>query len=221
MAIMIPSIRWVLLAVFAVLLVVGYLCRRRPWGRALIVACVLGVLGVLAYQLFFRGQSNLRVASVARATSNTTSARLIGQGLKSYLAPESRIVVMAQFSPQVRPSWPMLWSSWQKGLSEGLADTSWKDAGYVGPAPGTAQSLSEGLAAVEGQVDAIVSFAGLPDDLEQMSIYASGTPPKVAAYFPINPNREAIRRWLKDGLIQAAVMDEKGVPTLYTRDKLP
>jgi myo-inositol catabolism protein IolC len=86
----------------------------------------------------------------------------------------------------------------------------------------TADAVSEALAQTEAQCDAVVSFAGLPPDLEELSIYQLESPPKVAAFFTGKAvNLDAIRRWLKDDLLQAAVVRDGGRLRLYTRTDLP
>jgi len=214
-------LHWILVAVCAVLLIAGCVKKQQPWGKVLIVVALLGVLGVLVHRYAFAQRATASGASERIASRTTQQARLLGQGLKDHLAPGSRIVFMGEFSPRSRPSWPRIWGSWKAGISEGLGDTTWENAGYVGPAPGTAQSISQGLADAGGEFDAIVSFAGLPADLADMSIYQVGPPPKVAAYFPGKPDRAMIRRWIEGGLIHAAVLDEAEGLALYTPDNLP
>ena len=200
----------ILLVGFAVVLAVSYfkgVRQKQTWGTVLVVVCVLGIVGVIVERMLLGGRYSLAVAGEKMASGASGTAQLLGKGLKGLVPAGGRIVVMGEFSPQVRPSWPTLWSNWQKGLSDGLGDSTWQLAGYYGPANGTAESVSGGLAAIEGGFDAVVSFYGLPDDLENLSIYQLGERPKVAAFFP-SANLDRVRDWLSKGLIEAAVIEQ-------------
>ena len=67
----------------------------------------------------------------------------------------------------------------------------------------------------------MISAVGLPDDLEEMSIYEDNPPPIVAAYFPRGADLELLRMWLSDDLLAVAVVATEGNLDVYTPSQLP
>lgn len=215
---------WIVLVVLVVLCVVGYVNRGEPWAQWMLIVCCVGAVGVIIARATLKGGQGDQAGITRRvATEAAGAAELLGGALREHVEPGTRMLVLAEFSPTVRPGWPLYWSSRRDGLTKGLGDIEWQYAGYFGPTPGTAASLSAGLDQMAGEFDVVVSFNGLPADLEQMSIYGYGDVPMVAAVFPLGTADKAlIRTWLTEDYLQAAVVEEeRGSFELYTKSELP
>jgi len=208
---------------------------HKPWGKRALVVCLVLIVCLCLGRLLFGGSRGPGTGIVARELNTleaqeTKRAKLIGEGLRGKVPAASRIFFLGSFPTDMRQDWDVIWPAWQKGLSGGLGHSDWQLLDYFGPVQGSAaEALSGALAAKKKEVDVIVSFNGLPQDFAQMSTYQFENEkgekiekrPKVGAYFPPGADVEAIRRWLQDDIIQAAVVDENGKLDLYTRDKMP
>jgi hypothetical protein len=105
------------------------------------------------------------------------------------------------------------------GLADGL-----HLAGVMSSPGGTptAEDIRNALNAAEGRVDALVSFCGLPQDLEMLAGPDGELPYAVAAYFPGKVADPAVlRQWLQDGLVQVVVLKPDGEMRSYTPENLP
>ena len=156
-------------------------------------------------------------------------AQLLGQGLKEHIEPGARVFVLYSVD-DAGPQFARNKQLWQAGLTAGLKDEGVEILGFATPEPGwpptlrdpgDAGAFSIPLARAPAQFDALVSFTGLPADLERVNIYQVSEPPKVAAYFGTLGDRAKVRSWIEKGLLQAAVLKEKGGSKLYTADNLP
>ncbi len=222
--------RLVIGGVLFVLALVAYFGGVRTgagWGVALLVLCVLGLVGIVA-QRFVTGRGAVAggMGSKDEKVRMQQMATLIGEGLKDHVGPGSRILFCIPVAATMDYWILVMEQEWKKGLSTGLGDTSWETAGYCGIAPGlsrgtiTADDLRQALAQTDA-VDAIVSFAGLPKELHQMSIFQAADRPKVGAYFDVDVDLALIGNWLEMDIVQAAVVMQDGRMPLYTKDRLP
>ena len=210
---------WVIVAFLSALLLVSYLAgakKGRAWGKVVVVLCVLALIGVV----LTRALSGPTQRTGAKALATTEQARmrqaaeLLGRELKSLVKPGCRLLI---FAPENSVMGTPLEGAWTDGLCKGLGDTSWKRAGgrLLSRAGGesdcvTVEALSEAIAEAAGEFDAIVSFAGLPVDLEQATAFKpSGQRPVAVAFFPLSSRADMalIRRWIADGRLKAAVVE--------------
>lgn len=222
---------WLLVVVFFIGIVVSYVAAKKTraaWGKPVMVVCTLCLVLVVLDRAFFKVLSGVggKLPVDSRAVLGSKAQRsgeLMGQGLKqARLKAGARILILGPYPPQGGPDSDVMMAQWDEGLTKGLGDSPWTKAGYFGPAPGTAESLSEGIAGYEGEFDAVVSFNGLPKDLSELNVYQLSERPMVGGFFEGRLDLETIRGWLKDGLIQAAVLkDEAGELKLYTPGNLP
>ena len=204
---------WVILIILAALVVLAYVRRQEVWSKPLLVLCVVALIAVVGHRAIVGGGRPVR----DRQPSGLEQvAELMGKSLSGRLEPGARIAVFGGFPPDVRTGWLVLRATCETGLAAGLGHTDWELVGYAGTAPGTAATLSQGIDDLGGQIDAVLSFNGLPPDLEQMTIYTRATPPAVAAYFPREADLDLIGKWLSDGLIEGAVVRQNGSLTPYT-----
>ena len=94
--------------------------------------------------------------------------------------------------------------------------------GFYGPLRGaSAEDVNVALASVQGDVDAVVSFNGLPANAQALSIYAQPSPPPVGVYFRGGVSPERVRTLLADGLVQVAVVVEGEQLKVFTPQSPP
>ena len=210
----------IILAVLVVLVVVAYVKREQPWAKPVLVLCVVAICGVVV----LRAVGGRRGISGDGTKSHATlveAARLLGESLRGKLDSGARVLVLNEQVGGMGPSSPRIRAALDMGFSPGLGDTSWQLVGFAGPAPGTAEDLSEAIDATRVGFDVVISVSGLPDDLDELSIYQDDPPPLVAAYFPRGAESELVRMWLIDGLIAVAVVADEGLLDVYTPGQLP
>jgi len=223
---------WLLIIIAFIVLVAAYFKRVRgeqqqPWGKPVITVCAVVVVLVVLGKLLSSGTPgpSLRVGLDEfdrLAQAERRKALLIGQGLARRVPVPSRIFFLGAMPTDMRRDWDVVWPAWKEGLSEGLGSTNWESLGYAGPASAlTTEEVSALLQEKLKGLDVLVSFGGLPANPQRLSIYKLESPPKVAVYFPLQPDLEQVRRWLKDGFIQVAVVNENGKYRAYTPDHLP
>ncbi len=220
---------WVRAVVLFIGIVLSYVLGVRKgaaWGKALVALFVLCLVGMVLHRAF---SARGRLPSHdEEAAGERTLARLLGEGLKEHLKPGSRIFIFSGFDPELEGEMIYTWPHWEKGLAEGLDDPDWQRVAlyWTGDEPAV-EDFSAGLAGLEGQIDAVISFLPLPADFSRCSIYQLAERPKVAAYFYLGEHQErlevteVIRQLLENGEIEAAVFRERLSLTLYTPDKLP
>ena len=215
-----------------VLLLVGVLLAyfkgvkaRRAWGKPVLVACVALAVVIAGSRVLLSRQSMPRLDTRKAEKGGVEAyktAKQLATALRPHVASPCRVFLMGEFPSAGAPGCEIKFPQWDKGLSDGLEGVRWQKLGYFGPIQHSkAADISAALKELEGKTDAVVSFYGLPADMAETSIYMLEKAPKVAAYFPQGADLDAIRRWLKDDFIQAALVNEKGNLTLYTRDKMP
>jgi len=195
--------------------------RGHAWGVAVAGACIVGLVILAVHRpLTRRVPGQVRYAQQA-AQRSMSEGEALGRALWGRVPRGARIFLLADMPFESRTGWRYRYPGWRAGLSRGLRDDTWQDAGYYGPATAEPLAISEAIERAEGPVHAVVSFAGLPGDLEELSIYGWGKPPAVAACFPGKPDLTVIRRWLQDGLLDAAAVRDGRALKVYTRDALP
>lgn len=204
--------------------------RGAVWGKVLVAIAVLFLAGIALYRGLSQGgpasaQQQRRFGtsrSDCRTCTDQDKLKLLGESFKDYIAPGSRIFILGYYRVEGGRDVTQAMRAWEEGLSEGLGDTSWERVGYYGPADGTAERVSSWLQGAVGEIDAVVSVAGLPADLEAMTIYQMSPTPKVAAVFEKrSTDIVAIRRWLEEGYLQVAVVESDGGDKVYTPENLP
>jgi len=202
--------------------------NKKPWGKPLVAACALCVV-IIVLGKAACGPAAIRENAAALQGMNDLErsfqarlAQMAGKGLKGNVPTPARIFFLGPMPTNMTGDWDVMWPAWEDGLSKGLGSKNWQSVGYAGPASSmTAEELSRVLKDHLKEIDVLISFDGLPADLQNASIYALKPPPKVAVCFPQGADLDAVRGWLSGGFIQAAVVHEKGESTLYTRDKMP
>jgi len=209
----------IILAVLGVLIVVAYLKREQPWAKPVLVLCVVAICGVVLWRVVERPRARWGGAPYGATTMN--AARLLGESLRGRVDSGARVLVLTENPAGVGPGWPQIRAACEAGFSEGLGDVEWELVGCVGPAPGTAETLSQAIEAAGVRFEVVLSFAGLPADLAQMSLYRLSPQPVVAAYFPRGADSELLRTWLHDGLIDAAVVAQNDRLEAYTPRNVP
>jgi len=218
------TLAWPLIIILCIGVVVSYLGgvrKGKAWGKIAAALCAVGVLAVAGVKVMNRGPAGEVTTGRSLTEVEYERAKAIGAGLKGIVEPGCRIFILSSYGPMGGPGIDQAKDSWNRGLSDGLGDSTFRVVGYYGPAPGTAESLSQGILQAEEQIDVLVSFQGLPQGLLDMSIYAEAEPPRVAAYFHGSPDMAPIRRWLNDGLLDVAVVEQNGVLTTHTPDGSP
>jgi hypothetical protein len=203
----------------------------RAWGTPLLMLCVLGlVVAVVLRATGVRRASGSGSAERMRGSEPYEAAKLIGEGLKGGLERGARILVFVS-NYDAYPKDPQTYvktkEDWQRGLAEGLGDDTIQIVGYVIPAEDTSLSYS-GFADYFAMrlrnypdVAAMVSFTGLPPDIDRMGGYELGTRLKVGAYFSTFISGVPLREWLGKNYVQAAVVKEGRSLKLYTPQALP
>jgi len=183
----------------------------------LLILCVVGLIGVAGYRAIRPGTTTASddIAETVEQ-ERETSAKLIGRALRPLLDPGSRILIVGDPVPgDIEHAQAMF--AWKKGLTEGLKDETWKEAGY-GPTHGLRQPiLSEQFAGyleeLQGQIDAVVSFAWLPEDLAQLAVVQDPKRPKIGAFFFYTgaPAHDVslIQTWLENGYVDVVVLQTK------------
>jgi hypothetical protein len=193
---------------------------RKRWGKPALVGCCLALALVVGAKLpFGKGAA---AQGPSQASLAYKKGRELGKGLRETLPTGARIFFFSEWpvNPQTRGAWQEA----EDGFSDGLGHRDWQREGVICPSLRTAEGFSNELAGTEGKIDVIVSFGGLPRDLEKMSVYKQPERPKVAAFFPSYPllvNAGMIRQWLQDDLLDAAVVDDGSGLKLYTPENLP
>jgi len=214
--------RLVLLILFALGVIVAYVVGikgNRAWGKPLLILCLVGLIAVVLQRAFIGRARLAERADIDRPAQD--SAMLLAQGIKGEVRPGSRIFFFSPIPPVIPTQMARYWMLWEKGVNEGLGSTAWQKVHIARPADNTAAAFSESLLGREGEVDVVLSFVGLPDDLPQMVVYSWAVPPTVAACFPYGADRARVRQWLQEGLIRAAVIQDGGSMKLYTPGQPP
>jgi len=192
---------------------------HKPWGKPALVGCCLALALVVGAKLpFGKGATE----GPSRASLAYKKGRALGKGLRGALPAGGRVFFFSEWpvDPQTRGAWQEA----EDGFSDGIGYRDWQREGVSFPSPSTAEGFSNEIAEVEDRIDAIVSFGGLPRDLEKVSVYKQPERPRVAAFFPSYPllvNAGMIRKWLQDGLLDVAVVDDGSGLKLYTPGDLP
>ena len=226
---------WIILVLLFVVAMVAYgagVKKEVAWGKPVFVVAVALLVIVVVFRATGRrvrvsGAPDLRSLPGMNTSVFQQASELLGKGLKPHVRAGCRILLLSRvtyptgrYEAIVKPA-----------LSAGLEDQTWQVARVVGPT-GIAEvreyvvdaaTLSRATEGLEGQIDAVVSLGGLPQDLEAAPIYQWVDPPAVAAFFPAfaKPDLGLIRIWLQKGQLQAAVVEEEGKFALYTPEKLP
>jgi len=222
---------WTLLIVVVVLLFVVYFKGVKAgagWGKpvAALLALVLVGLAVATIVTVRRrptggmGRGWTRMQASAR-----DSARAIAAELKDRLGASPRLFVMGVVPIGSSGSGTRsgaAWRSWNEGLKEGFGGEIWQIVGYYGPVRrASAEDVNGALASVQGEIDGVISFDGLPADAQALSIYGLAKPPVVGVYFRSGATPEQVRTLLADGLVQVAVMVEEGQVKVFTPQAPP
>jgi len=201
--------------------------RGRSWARVVVAVCALGLVGVVVFRFAGRGA---KPNPGFRDDYQRMAARAetLGRALKPHLKPGSRIFIFGDVPVEWETVLPGAQKAWKEGLSKGLGDSTWVQAGYGSPPRGefrlTESALSEGLGQADGQVDAVVSFAGLPENLEETALYKGETGrPRVAVLFVDATDAEValVGKWLKAGLVDGAAVERNGKLQLSDRTAMP
>ena len=217
---------WAVLIVLAVVLFVVYLKGVKAgagWGTpvAAVLALVL-VGGALATIMTggSRGRDRRTISGRAAAmrmiqARDRDLARAIATGLKDRLGASPRLFVMGMGTERRR--------SFNEGLKEGFGGETWQVVGsYGGPVwDASAEDVNAALAGVQGEIDGVISFDGLPEDARALSIYARPSPPPVGVYFRGGVSPEQVYTLLADGLVQVAVMVKEGQVKVFTPQAPP
>lgn len=198
--------------------------KEQPWGKPVLALCAVALViaalsraflgGVSQGQYISAGRAAMERARAGRIAELRNVATLIGRGLKGHVPTGARIAFLSPINTEdISAALPAV----RVALSKELGDESWERAGIF-----TVDDLSGAIAENEKGINAVISFYGLPNDLEKMKIYLLEAPPKVAAYFGPQSDLDAIRGWLTSGHLQAAVRKaENGQQRLYTPKDLP
>jgi len=211
----------IVLFVVAVLAYALGVRKQAAWGKPVLVICVVALVLVVLDRTSFHVLSGRRGGGGGRETARERQAieepaRLLGEAIKPSLPDGGRVLLVARGGSGSAESI----RGWQAGLSQGLGTGNWQVERFMCSPQWTAETLSRELGA-KGQYDAIVSFSGLPEGAEQMSIFESASPPKVGAYFSTADQIETIRLMLENGLLVAAVVRTQEGFKVYTPDNLP
>lgn len=212
----------VLLAILVGVSVGGYMKgvkKETTWGKPFVSLCLAGIIIIAVGKML-----PTKKATIAQDIADTVYGRgkareldrseRLGKAMREHLSPGSKVLVMggAHLEGWVRPAW-------NEGLEDALGKTGWEPVGYYGPVAAGAQAISEGLADREQEIDAVISYVGLPRDWADMSFYKRSNPPKVGAYFRSpSTDLELVRSWIEDGYLVAALVEtEGGGAKLYTK----
>jgi len=220
---------WIIIAVLALILVFAYLAgvrQQQGWGGTVMVLCVVGLILVALDRAFFhviggrRGASSYADSELGLKERQT---KLIIDAVRDQLPPHCRVFAVRMVDPQGAGVNLGEQIAAQQALDKILGKGAYELVGEWGPEqygePVSVDALSR--AVEEREIDLLISYAGLPENLEEASFYRRTRAPKVGAYFPGQPDRSRIRSWLLDGLLQVAVLEEDGKLRAYTSDNLP
>jgi len=224
----------VLLIAFFIGVVVAYVAGVRQgagWGNPVLVLCTLGLVGVALLRAFGGFADDPSTAAPLDLRHVAGRAEALGSLLKGKVVPASgdriRILILTGMGQLASVDRLDKRIAWKKGFDKALGPDGWERIGEWGPAPGYADDLSDSLdehVAKHGEnIDAVVSFAGLPEDLEYVSFYDWESPPKVVGLFSLQTaDLGAIRTWLEDGYLMAAIaVDSESKARTYTPLSLP
>ena len=215
---------WIILALGGMALVVGYAAgvkRGRPWGIPLVVIATLVVIGLPLNRALRSGEKE-KAPPTINVEAEYEKARALGKALASEVPRGCRVFFFPSTAPPEIIS--EMRAGWKKGLTKGLGTRKWKDVGASLPGGADAASFSSVLAEVEEEIDLVLFFGWVPDDLEQMDMYSSDSPPKVGLFFYgrfLTPDKWAlIRQWLQKDLVQAVLVSNLAEQDLYTATNL-
>ena len=204
--------------------------KGTPWGRPVFTICVLALTLLVLDRAFCHvlvgGRGEGRPNRFVAAGNLEEAGKLIGGVLKDDLGPGSRVFVFYNGGSDA-------WALFERGLSAALGHAELEIVGSEALRLATALSISDAVVRA-GPVDAVLSVAAFPLDLDEASFYRDRRPPIVAGYFmaasDLRPvSLEAISGWLKGGFLAAAVVETKEGAQysdtvsldLYTPDNLP
>jgi len=207
---------------------------QKQWGKPALAACVgVAVLALLARQAGC--DRRVGKPDIPREAASAVM-QLIGKALEGKLGEGARVVVIrapyggetlaatqeagadSSSDPAAQVA-EKLQRQWQKGLEEGLgvsvqivgSETS--RAFMAGPHAMSAATFSELLDGYRDKnIDAWVSLVGIPgalaggSDLEQVSSFGWQKRPLVAADVGLSYDPKALRRYIEDGLLEAALV---------------
>ena len=221
----------VLLIALFIGVLVAYVAGVRQgagWGKPVLAICTLGLVAVVLLRAC-GGPGGGEVDDQARVIRDTAdSAELLGSLLKGNIpASGAQILILLGMRAEGGPGLIEYREGWQKGFDKALGPDGWEMVGRyssIEPADGLSDWLDEYAAEHGENIDAVVSFFGLPEGLEDVIFYDWEPRPKVVALFPAPRETDlgAIRRWLEDGYLMAAVvLDSEGNARTYTRQLLP
>ena len=219
---------WLVLLGFFSLMLVGYNWGYREesdWGRPVFFLAFIALVGWTLWGTFGSpaGGSVQRAADAA-----TASARALGNSLRDDLPDNCKILFLCPVSDVGDPD---LHDRWKNGLAEGLGRDGFRVVDCRAPDgavpvslsyAGSAMGFSKVLEGLSADLDAVISFTGLPSDLPAFRLYRSRRAgPVVAAYVGKYGDRRKIRRWLEEGYLQAVALTEDGEMATYDAEHLP
>jgi len=209
---------WILVVVFAAFLMFGYANFKngRTWGKPLMILCTVGVVAVVLVRFAggVGGVGGADSAPIGGLDAEVEAAEMIGEQLKGKLPAAGGVFFLGKPPVQgAMTGFAYYMASWEKGLHATIG-RDWQRVGYFGPCasepPSPAEWISSALDNASGQIDLVLSFDGLPTDLEALNIYEMAERPLVAAFFPDGGDEAVIRGWLQDGLLDVAVINDEG-----------
>ncbi len=214
------ELSWVFVFILGAAVVLSYfggVKKRESWGTMALLLCAVGFLAVLGAKMVYGPDAKIKTGGQVVAARQQQVAVLIGEALKGKLEPGSRILFLGA---DLERYWAISFERVQEGLSKGLEDSSWENAGYC--LMSAERRSPESIWRAPEGFDALVSFAGFYPEMEELDLYLWPDPPLVAAYFPARGDLDQIRTWLSDGFLRAAVVKtERGSLKPYTPEQLP
>jgi hypothetical protein len=222
---------WIIIIVLAVLFVVAYLLgakQQQGWGKVVMVLCLIGFILLGLDRAFFHvigGRTGEVGSSYADSElgQKELQTKMIVDPIRGQLPQGCRVFALRQFHPQgsgvVMGDRVAVRNALRRILGEGEYElvAEWGPMEYGRSA--SAQEISQAIAG--SQIDLFISYAGLPQDLPELSIYDTVDRPLVGAYFPQEVDTLLLREWLQDGLVDVAVVRQEGELRRYTPDRLP
>jgi hypothetical protein len=214
----------VLLVLFSILVIVAYAAgvkREAAWGKPLLVIGVLLLVLVVLDRAVFHVVSGAGDGGARPAGGSAREAgQLIADVVRSRVGGDARVFAIARSGAQTAPQ--------LMGGVRGLADGLGREAGEIEwsllppRGPGLAASIAR-----QGSVDVVVLFGGLPFRDEQMvrdeliRVADTAEAPAVAVFLPSQSHTEAVRGWLREGLLSVAVIKTPDGLKVYRPDDLP
>jgi hypothetical protein len=211
---------WILLGVFTVGLVFSYVMgvqRERDWAKPILVVCALGLAGTALLRAF-EGRLSGERARPDIARREYRAARMLAGALSDRVPAGAAVFILHPMAMMPRRL-PGHQAQWESAFDQTFGE--WRSAGVSYAPEQTASGFETALRASQNDVDAIISFQGLPEDLPEMSMFDSPGPPAFGAYCATGYDVEAIRQWLQKELVHAVVLKEGPELKLYTPENPP